>query len=247
MQQAQQQLSQVQPQQQPTHQQTQITQPAQNNCVYIECAPLLDLQEQRFDALGTINQPLSQINYNIPSQNHLSLTGYSLPSVGQVQVYSGAYAMPMQQMQPSTMLQNSVVVPPVQLQSQLPQLPQPQEQIPIQQMPLMQQSEQKEKIKRNGKIKSEVKINDTIKQCSVCSKVFPTATKLSRHMKTHSTDMPYKCKVCNKAFSHSGNYKIHLRMHTDERPFRCAVCNKGCRQAQDLEKHMRTHTGKFNK
>lgn len=74
--------------------------------------------------------------------------------------------------------------------------------------------------------------------------MFATPTKLSRHLKTHSPDQPYKCKICNKAFGHSGNYKIHLRMHTDERPFKCMVCNKGCRQAQDLEKHMRTHTGK---
>lgn len=84
------------------------------------------------------------------------------------------------------------------------------------------------------------------KQCPTCNKIFGTATKLSRHIKTHSSDMPYKCKTCNKAFAHSGNFKIHLRSHTDERPFKCIVCNKGCRQAQDLEKHMRTHTGKYS-
>lgn len=87
------------------------------------------------------------------------------------------------------------------------------------------------------------KTEDIQKECTICKKPFATATKLSRHMKTHSPDQPFKCKICNKAFSHSGNYKIHLRMHTDERPFKCVVCNKGCRQAQDLEKHMRTHTG----
>lgn len=108
--------------------------------------------------------------------------------------------------------------------------------------------------------------NDGFK-CSICFKEFSSAAKLTRHVKTHSGEMPYKCKVCHKAFSHSGNFKVfievkikqhflsvsidaynfflqvHMRMHTDERPFVCSVCDKACRQAQDLEKHMRTHTG----
>ncbi|KAK4879762.1 hypothetical protein RN001_007908 [Aquatica leii] len=241
-----QQVPQQQTHQQPHQQQHPMTHqpPQQNNCVYIECAPLLDLQEQRFDALGSITQPLTQLNYNVQSQNHLSLSGYTLPTVGQVQVYNSTYAMPIQQMQPNTVLQNQILVPPIQIQSQMAQISQqPQSEEPIMQEQTTITCDQKDKLKRNGKVKRDGKINDSIKQCPTCSKVFPTSTKLSRHMKTHSTDMPYKCKVCNKAFSHSGNYKIHLRMHTDERPFRCTVCDKGCRQAQDLEKHMRTHTG----
>lgn len=130
---------------------------------------------------------------------------------------------------------------------QLPPQPQMSTLQPIvqQTLPPVMNSEEKDKkklTKLNGK--KDPKGNESGKQCPTCNKIFGTATKLSRHMKTHSTDMPYKCKVCNKAFSHSGNFKIHLRMHTDERPFRCTVCDKGCRQAQDLEKHMRTHTGK---
>ncbi|XP_060517303.1 zinc finger protein ZFP2-like [Cylas formicarius] len=81
------------------------------------------------------------------------------------------------------------------------------------------------------------------KTCPTCNKTFGTSTKLSRHVKTHSGDKPYKCTSCPKQFTHSGNFKIHMRMHTGERPFKCPVCDRGCRQAQDLEKHMRTHTG----
>ncbi|KAB0797178.1 hypothetical protein PPYR_08172 [Photinus pyralis] len=254
----------VQPQQEQMHQpqmqqqqQSQVQQPPQQhtmtfqtthpqapqNCVYIECAPLLDIQEQKFDGLNSISQPLTQLNYNVQSQNHLPITGYTLPALGQVQVYNGSYTMPVQQLPPTNELQNQVVVPPLQLLPQMQTITQQQPEEPCLHNGTNNVTcDPKDKIKRNVKIKREVKDN-SVKQCSTCNKVFQTSTKLSRHMKTHSTDMPYKCKVCNKAFSHSGNFKIHLRMHTDERPFRCTVCDKGCRQAQDLEKHMRTHTG----
>ena len=262
----QQQPQQQQPQQHVEHQQIQqVPQPqpqmnkldeldmnqpiTQNSCVYIECAPLLEIQqEQKFDPVfvpaSQAQQPaLTQINYNVQSQNHLQLNGYNLQGVGQVQVYNGTYTMPLQTMPPTNILQNQVIAPPMQIQhqQQLPPL-----QPMMQQQPIPQITEdEKEKAKKNGKMKRDGKLNETNKQCPTCNKIFSTSTKLSRHMKTHSTDMPYKCKVCNKAFSHSGNYKIHLRMHTDERPFTCTVCGKGCRQAQDLEKHMRTHTGIF--
>lgn len=212
-----------------------MTQPTQN-CVYIECSPLIDMQQDQNAFI-----PPPQINYNVQPQNHLPLGNYSLQTVTPVQVYNGTYTMPLQQMQSTNMLHNQVIQqiqPPPQQLPQTQQIMQPQ----IIPQPAM---EDKEKSKR-GKMKKEVKIEDMNKQCPVCNKEFATPTKLSRHQKTHSTDMPFKCKVCNKAFSHSGNYKIHLRMHTDERPFRCTVCDKGCRQAQDLEKHMRTHTGIVN-
>ncbi|KAK5646382.1 hypothetical protein RI129_004846 [Pyrocoelia pectoralis] len=236
-------------QQQPQQQHTMTFQASQpqptQNCVYIECAPLLDLQEQKFDGLGSISQPLTQLNYNVQSQNHLPITSYTLPPLGQVQVYNGSYTMPVQQIQTTNDLQNQVVVPPLQLLPQMQPIPQQQPDESILHNGTNNITcDPKDKVKRNVRVKREVKDN-AVKQCPTCNKVFQTSTKLSRHMKTHSTDMPYKCKVCNKAFSHSGNFKIHLRMHTDERPFRCTVCDKGCRQAQDLEKHMRTHTG-FN-
>lgn len=81
------------------------------------------------------------------------------------------------------------------------------------------------------------------KSCPTCGKEFATIPKLTRHIKTHASILPYKCEVCQKGFSHSGNFKVHMRMHNNERPFACNLCDKACRQQQDLEKHMRTHTG----
>ncbi|KAJ8978009.1 hypothetical protein NQ317_002771 [Molorchus minor] len=222
--------------------QQQLAQP--NNCVYIECAPILEQlsQDQNgFISSQSVQPPLSQINYNIQHQNHIQLSGYNIQGVGQVQVYNGTYTMPMQPNMQNANVMHNQVIPQIQIQqqSQMTTLqPIIQQSVPI----LNSEDKDDKKVKIS---KRELKPNEVGKQCPTCNKVFGTATKLTRHMKTHSTDMPYKCKVCNKAFSHSGNYKIHLRMHTDERPFRCTVCDKGCRQAQDLEKHMRTHTG-FN-
>lgn len=236
----QQQMPQQQPQPEPIQQHIQVAQemkatPA--NCLYIECAPLIEMQQDQNTFI-----PAPQINYNLQPQNHIPLGGYSLQTVTPVQVYNGTYTMPLQQMQPANMLHNQVITSSMHIQAPQPQqIVQPQQIIPAQQV--TQILDVKDKTKRECKGRKDVKPEESVKQCPTCNKVFATATKLSRHMKTHSTDMPYKCKVCNKPFSHSGNYKIHLRMHTDERPFRCTVCDKGCRQAQDLEKHMRTHTG----
>lgn len=205
--------------------------PQTNNCLYVECTPLVDIQQDQNGFIQT-----AQINYNIQPQNHMPLGSYSIQTVAPVQVYSGAYTMPVQQMQPTVnVLHNQVIASSIPIQqTQLQLQPQP---------PALPQPEPQEKEKPKTKSKAEVK-DEPPKRCATCNKTFATTAKLSRHMKTHSTDMPYKCGVCSKAFSHSGNYKIHLRMHTDERPFKCTVCGKGCRQAQDLEKHMRTHTGR---
>lgn len=243
-QQIQHQPPQPEPLSQHIHQVTQeMKMPPTNNCLYVECAPLVDLQQ---DQNGFIQA--SQLNYNIQTQNHMPVNGYSIQTVAPVQVYNGGYAMPIQQMQPPPVLHNQVVTSmPVSQPTQPQPLSHHQQIIQPQPEQVEQIPESKEKQKRGIKGRKEGKSEEEVcKQCPTCNKIFPTTAKLSRHMKTHSTDMPYKCKVCNKAFSHSGNYKIHLRMHTDERPFKCNVCGKGCRQAQDLEKHMRTHTGTIN-
>lgn len=82
----------------------------QNNCVYIECPPMLEPLTQDQNTFIPVSQnppPLSQINYNI-QQNHLQL-GYNIQSVSQVQVYNGTYTMPLQPMQTTNMLHNQVV------------------------------------------------------------------------------------------------------------------------------------------
>ncbi|XP_022913647.2 zinc finger protein ZFP2-like [Onthophagus taurus] len=206
------------------------------NCVFIECAPILDMQgEEKFVHFNTINQPhetLTQVDYNIHTDGHHS---YNLQAV---QVYNGTYTVPVQDVQPGTIIQNQVITTQIPIQNQIVHQ---QQSTVIENETLNQlQEPDKDKLKKEIKIKKET-VDGKI--CRTCNKMFSTTAKLTRHMKIHSADMPYKCNFCNKAFTHSSNFKIHLRSHTDERPYRCSVCNKGCRQAQDLEKHMRTHTG----
>ncbi|XP_044742896.1 zinc finger protein 2 homolog [Chrysoperla carnea] len=200
-----------------------------------------------------ISYTTSNMNIAVQPQNHIHLHTYNIQTMGHVQ-FPSMYNVPtlgVNQVQISqsgnNILQPSLVtqLPPTQIQnSQVPIL---QNEQPIPQQTQIEvinpKEELEEKVNIKKKNKSPRSISKGNTQCETCGKTFPTATKCARHMKTHSSNMPYKCKLCNRAFAHSGNYKIHLRMHTGELPFKCTVCNKGCRQQQDLEKHMRTHTG----
>ncbi|XP_059607485.1 zinc finger protein OZF-like [Phlebotomus argentipes] len=143
--------------------------------------------------------------------------------------YSGqgifqAYTVPAVEIQPSVVTL-STVAPPV-------------ESAPQEEKKYV--SEDKQECTEKAKLKTD---QESSRQCHICGKELVSAAKLSRHMKIHSGEQPYKCKFCLKRFSHSGNFKVHLRMHTNERPYQCTMCNRACRQLQDLEKHIRTHTG----
>lgn len=40
--------------------------------------------------------------------------------------------------------------------------------------------------------------------CSVCGKDFPYASKLQRHLRTHSGERPFPCAACEKRFPEKG-------------------------------------------
>lgn len=63
------------------------------SCVFIECEPVL-VQEETYTINNQTQPPLTQINYNIPGQNHMQLN-YNIPN--QVQVYSTHYGVPVNQ------------------------------------------------------------------------------------------------------------------------------------------------------
>lgn len=182
-------------------------------------------------------------NIPLPSTS-LQYQTYNIP----VQLPTTSQVITLGQMPstPSTLVQNQNIQSYIPTHSPQLQLQNPQ--------PLQNQREENQKIindhspnKTISYIKIPIKIEKEIepinKNCKICGKQFTSATKLSRHLRTHSGNLPYHCNICQKGFSHSGNYKVHMRMHTNERPFKCKLCEKACRQQQDLEKHMRTHTG----
>ncbi|KAF3852608.1 hypothetical protein F7725_005963 [Dissostichus mawsoni] len=72
----------------------------------------------------------------------------------------------------------------------------------------------------------EVEYSDLSEQLLICGKDFPYASKLQRHLRTHSGERPFPCSMCEKRFPEKGLLMIHERVHTGEKPFPCTFCEK---------------------
>ncbi|XP_039655182.1 zinc finger protein 345-like isoform X2 [Perca fluviatilis] len=90
---------------------------------------------------------------------------------------------------------------------------------------------------------SETEKPPSLHSCSVCGKDFPYASKLQRHLRTHSGERPFPCSMCEKRFPEKGLLMIHERVHTGEKPFPCTFCEKRFASQGELRLHRRTHTG----
>jgi insecticidal toxin complex protein TccC len=83
--------------------------------------------------------------------------------------------------------------------------------------------------------------------CPTCSKVLPTPSKLTRHMRSHTGEKPYACTEpeCTKAFAENGDLIKHQRTHSGATSYVCGApaCGKVFSLSSTLVKHRRTHTG----
>ncbi len=54
---------------------------------------------------------------------------------------------------------------------------------------------------------------NTLHQCHTCLKCFPSASKLQRHMMTHTGQRPFGCEMCGKRFRQKTHLRVHCRTH----------------------------------
>ncbi|CAF3599367.1 unnamed protein product [Adineta steineri] len=75
-------------------------------------------------------------------------------------------------------------------------------------------------------------------ECEFCSKQFPRAANLTRHLRSHTGEQPYTCLMCTRAFSISSNLQRHIRsIHHKERPYGCSECGKRFGQQTNLDRN----------
>ncbi|XP_069318054.1 zinc finger protein 770 [Eulemur rufifrons] len=88
---------------------------------------------------------------------------------------------------------------------------------------------------------STTKRGKNVHACTICGKMFPSQSKLDRHVLTHTGQRPFKCVLCSKSFRQSTHLKIHQLTHSEERPFQCCFCQKGFKIQSKLLKHKQIH------
>ncbi|XP_071487767.1 uncharacterized protein [Diadema antillarum] len=83
--------------------------------------------------------------------------------------------------------------------------------------------------------------------CKYCKKVFPFASTLKVHTRSHMGLMPYKCMLCEYASADKSTLVRHMRTHSGERPYACKLCDFAFTTKANCERHVRKRHEKKTK
>ena len=75
--------------------------------------------------------------------------------------------------------------------------------------------------------------------CTLCSKLFPSNSHLTRRMRSHTGETPFGCPLCEKHFKSKRNVNLHIdTVHKKLRPFSCRFCGKAFGEKRTCDRHI---------
>ncbi|KAL1918636.1 uncharacterized protein VTP21DRAFT_2658 [Calcarisporiella thermophila] len=86
-------------------------------------------------------------------------------------------------------------------------------------------------------------------RCLFCPKVFSKLYNLKSHMRSHSSERPFKCpnKSCDKAFLRRHDCDRHSKLHTGLKPYKCNMCGRSFARMDALGRHMKVNRERCEK